>query len=316
MGDEVAAVARGTALSLGAAGRRSPLHWTPDHQKKRGAAEQPDAADERPNVRSAGRSLLIWVLGGHEDAMRISARHRAVWAMLVFMGAIASAPAFRPVGPPYATLLWKLFWVGLCFLGLAVMYRMRPDEALAELGLRGSVRAGLAIGLIASLPMLLVLATTSPLNPDLALVPLLSTGVLSPVTEEVLFRGYLFLQLYRRAGWAAPTAVITTGLLFGLAHVGSLPAAGKAFALLGEVGMIAAGGAFYAWLLVRWQDNLWVPIGTHGFMNLSCEVFGCDQRPGTWLINLGRVLAVVTAVALTVNYQHRSASVASRPTTR
>jgi uncharacterized protein len=230
-------------------------------------------------------------------------KRRAAWAMLVFVGAIGSARAFSPLGAPYATVVWKLLWVGLCFLGLAAVYRMGPAKASAELGLRGPIRTGLAVGLIASLPMFLLLAATSPLNPGLALAPLASTAVLAPFTEEVLFRGYLFLQLYRRAGWSLPAAVIATAALFGVAHVSTLAAVSKNLSLLGEVGMIAAGGAFYAWLLIRWQENLWVPISAHGFMNLSCEVCGCDQRPGTWAINLGRVLAVGTAVVLTVRHR-------------
>lgn len=238
--------------------------------------------------------------------MTTSEMRRAVCALLIFIAAIASAPLFRPLGAPYATLFWKLSWVVLCFLGLAIMYRMRPLEAISELGLRGSVGVGLVVGLIASLPMLALLATAWPLNPSLALVPVLFTGVLSPFTEELLFRGYLFLQLYRRAGWRGSTAVIATGVLFGLAHLSSLPSADKAVSVLIEIGMIAAGGAFYAWLLVRWQSNLWIPIATHAFMNVSCELFGCNQHPGAWPINLGRVLAVGTAIAVTVLYRRRS----------
>jgi membrane protease YdiL (CAAX protease family) len=230
---------------------------------------------------------------------------RALCAMLVFTAALASAPAFRPFGAAYATFLWKLFWIGFCFLGLAAAYRMRPSEALQELGFKGPIALGLTFGLVTSLPLLAVLAFTYPLNPDLEVVPLFSTGILAPITEELLFRGYLFWQLYRRAGWPFASAVITSAVLFGLAHLGTLVAEGKAVSVAGEVGMIAAGGAFFAWLLVRWKHNLWVPIATHAFMNLSCELYGCDARPGTWGINLGRLLTVAAAVGITLAYQHR-----------
>ena len=50
-----------------------------------------------------------------------------------------------------------------------------------------------------------------------------------------------------------------------------------------------------------------MPISAHGFMNLSCELCGCDQHPGTWAINLGRVLAVGTAVVLTVRHRRVAA---------
>ena len=167
------------------------------------------------------------------------------------------------------------------------------------------MRLGMAVGLAASVPMLATLAFTSNSNPRLATVPTLTTGVVAPLSEELLFRGYLFLQLYRRAGWSFTAAVATTAVIFSFAHVGTLAGTTSAGHILGELGMIAIGGAFYAWLLVRWRDNLWVPIGLHGFMNLSCELFACDERTGDWRTNAGRILAVAAALILTVAWNRR-----------
>jgi hypothetical protein len=36
---------------------------------------------------------------------------------------------------------------------------------------------------------------------------------------------------------------------------------GGALEVLGVTGITTLGGAFFAWLFVRWNDNLWVPIG-------------------------------------------------------
>src|SRR5215831_4741837 len=56
----------------------------------------------------------------------------------------------------------------------------------------------------------------------------------------------------------------------------------------------------FAWLLVRWGDNLWVPIGLHVSMNLWCEIFACDRAVGSWHNNIGRVLTVLFALAITI----------------
>ena len=74
--------------------------------------------------------------------------------------------------------------------------------------------------------------------------------------------------------------------------------------LSGEIGVVAiigVGGVFYAWLFVRWEDNLWVPFGMHMFMNLWWEVFAVDETAlGTWFANILRLLTVVLAIVLTV----------------
>ncbi len=242
-------------------------------------------------------------MGTHSEGRR----HAAI-TIFFFALATGSGQVFRYLPASSSTVVWKLFWILVCIVGVQVAHRVGPWEALGQLGLRGSVRLGMAVGLAASVPMLATLAFTSNSNPRLTTVPTLTTGVIAPLSEELLFRGYLFLQLYRRAGWSFTVAVVTTAGVFGLAHVGTLVGRTSAGQVLGELGMIAAGGAFYAWLLVRWRDNLWVPIGLHGFMNLSCELFACDERPGDWRTNAGRILTVVAAVILTVGWTRRRAA--------
>ena len=181
----------------------------------------------------------------------------------------------------------------------------RAESAVAQLGLTASPVLGISVALLLSIPMLATFAITSTTNPHLEAVPLLMTGIVSPVTEELLFRGYLFLQLYRRARWSFAAAVGTTAGVFGLAHVTGLTGRLSAMQVLGEVGMIAAGGAFFAWLLIRWRDNLWVPIGLHGFMNLWCYGFACDEQSGDLSTNTGRLLTVVAALVATAAWRRK-----------
>jgi uncharacterized protein len=232
-------------------------------------------------------------------------RRSALIALCVFAVAIGSLELFRYLPPPLATPAWKVSWLFLCFVGLRWAHGLGVRGAIAELGLRASPVRGVVFGFLASIPLLVVFALTLGPSPHFAAPAALQTAVLTPVTEEVLFRGYVFLQLYRRAGWSFPLAVIATAVMFGLAHLGALAGKASALQVLGEVGMLAAGGAFFAWLLVRWHDNLWVPIALHGFMNLWCEVFGCDEHPGNWQTNAGRVVTVAVALILTEMWRRR-----------
>jgi hypothetical protein len=184
------------------------------------------------------------------------------------------------------------------------------QAALSELGLRAPVAPASTAAMLSSLPMLITFALTSPRASTLALGPLLMTSVVSPLSEELLFRGYLFLQLYRRARWPFMAAIAATAVAFGLAHAPALAGRSGLGPLAAEMGMIALGGAFYSWLLVAWHDNLWFPITLHAAMNLWCFVFDCDAHVGSWTTNVGRVLSIGVALALSGLVRRREARAA------
>lgn len=223
-----------------------------------------------------------------------------------FVFAVASRELLGGLPKEVANPVWKLGWIVLCFAALWATHRMGPVAAAAELGLTASPMRGLGIAFLATLPMLVTLAVLAEGGVRLVPQAMLSTAVVAPVTEEVLFRGYLFRQLYRHGSWTFVVAVLATGALFGLAHVGTA-LRGNPMDLLGVVAITTVGGMFFAWLFVRWNDNLWVPIGVHALMNVWWELF--DVAPnalGGWGPNLARALAVAAAIALTL--RHTSAT--------
>ena len=136
-------------------------------------------------------------------------RHAAI-ALGIFVVAIGSGGLFRYLPSPVSTLVWKMFWMILCFVGIQLAHQAGPWAALEQLGLRGSASRGIAVGFLVSIPMLATFVLTSNHNSHFAAVPILMTGIVTPLSEELLFRGYLFLQLYRRAGWSFAAAVATT----------------------------------------------------------------------------------------------------------
>jgi membrane protease YdiL (CAAX protease family) len=235
-------------------------------------------------------------------------RKRSLTALVCFFLALASREAFHILPAAVAVPAWKLGWILFCYGGLWIAYRMRPRAAIAELGLTAPAIRGVGIALLASLPMLVVLLLAS--RSAIQFVPrtMLSSVLIAAFTEEILFRGYLFRQLYRRAGWHFVPAVLITGLLFGLAHV-AVAFRGGALEVLGVTGITTLGGAFFSWLLVRWDDNLWVPIGMHLFMNAWWELFAVSTNAiGNWNANGARALAIAAAIVITLRYTKRASS--------
>lgn len=84
----------------------------------------------------------------------------------------------------------------------------------------------------------------------------LLTTVIAPICEETLFRGYVFAALSKWRGWI-PAAVVT-GVLFGLVHAGSAPAA--------DLVPLAALGFMLCWLY-RVTSSLYPCIATHSLNN-------------------------------------------------
>ena len=220
-------------------------------------------------------------------------------AILFFVIVLGSRPIFELLPSPSATILWKLFWVVVCFVGINVTHHFDIKGAFQELDLGASFIRGLGISLLASLPMLVIFSLNLNLNQSISVLSIFLTSILAPLTEEFLFRGYFFLQLYRRAGWSFMGSVLVSAGVFGIAHYTTLAGRANMTDILGEIGIIALGGVFYAWLLVRWE-NLWVPIFLHAFMNLWCEGFACDQVISQSSTNIGRLLTVIQAITITV----------------
>jgi CAAX protease family protein len=245
----------------------------------------------------------------------------SLWA-LAFVG--AAYLAFRVIpdrfdGADWAEGLFKMgLWVAPAALILRVAGLRTYGEVAGELGLRRHAAVGYAFGLVAMLPMLIAMPFGWELPGSLS--ALVGSVVLGPFAEEVLFRGFLFRQLVRRAGWNAAAAMIVTALVFGLAHLANVDPAtpgGLRDGVL-EVAATAGGGLLFAWVVLRW-GSLWPAVGLHTFMNLSWQLFGVDNAAaGSHLgatalgpppANLARAASVALAVVLTVRQAGRTRSV-------
>lgn len=97
-------------------------------------------------------------------------------------------------------------------------------------------------------------------NPATVALALVAVVVLTPIAEELFFRGVLFQGLWRRLGrWPA---IGLAGLLFALAHPGD-----TALVYLYHVVILFPVGMYMCWVLARYR-HLAVTMAMHGVYNL------------------------------------------------
>jgi hypothetical protein len=116
--------------------------------------------------------------------------------------------------------------------------------------------------------------------------------------EEILFRGFLFGYLYRKAGWGFVPAVAISSIFFAIGHFYQSQNITGALIIFF---ITFTGGAWFSWLFIEWDKNLWVPIGIHLFMNLWWIVFSAGENVmGGKVANVFRLVTIAITVVLTI----------------
>ena len=204
----------------------------------------------------------------------------------------------------------KIAGVGICLLTIWLMSRTGLREVLREVGLDAPIPPAFAFALIASSPMLLGFALTRSLTPHLQLRPLVFLTVLSPLVEEIEFRGFGLLQLKHRTGWPFWVVVWPSAVLTGYGHMeqgGTLLESVELFLLL------TAGGVTFAWLAQKWQ-SLWVPVAMHICMNLWWELFSISKSAiGGWFPLMLQNVTILFAILLTLYAKRERTPVETAP---
>lgn len=177
-----------------------------------------------------------------------------------------------------------------------------------SLGLDGNFVKGLAFALISTLPLFVAFPVIGEFNGELTVDKLIRSTVVAAFFEEVIFRGFIFGQLFRYCKIGFWWSVIIPSLLFGSIHLyqGSDP-----LSSLAAFGVTFIGGLFFSWIYVKWDFNLWCPVGLHFFMNLSWLLFtveGNSVAAGGVVSNVFRILSVVVAIVLTNVYLRKRAT--------
>jgi membrane protease YdiL (CAAX protease family) len=119
------------------------------------------------------------------------------------------------------------------------------------------------------------------------------------MSEELLFRGYLFGQLYRRAGWPFWAAALVNAVPFVAGHFDQLSGKGWEFVVsVAEVLLLVGVSAlFAAWVYVRWEYNLWVLIFIHALLNFYSTTFAMSETSGfSWVDNVAWLMTLILVV--------------------
>lgn len=192
--------------------------------------------------------------------------------------------------------------IALAVVTVALLHRLAARETLREVGVRRPSGRMIGLMIVASLPMWIVFAATSSVARDFAPLAAAYLAGLSPLAEEIVFRGFAFGQLYRRGSLGFWPSVLVTAAIFSVVHI-------EKGTSLGSVAGIAAitfvGGAFFAWLFDRW-GNIWAPFVVHALMNLAWQVFAVGETAfAGWLPTAMQVVVVVLAIVLSLRFGPR-----------
>lgn len=181
----------------------------------------------------------------------------------------------------------------------------KPSHILQSLGLNRNILKGLGFAAICCSPLLTGTPIIGDFDSNLSIDKAIRIVILAAFFEEVVFRGFMFGQLFRYGKVGFAWAVIIPAILFGAGHLyqgHSLSSSLMAF------GVTALGALYFSWVYVECNYNLWIPIGLHLFMNFAWSVFpvvGVENSVGTMLPNILRVASMALTVILIIVYKKK-----------
>ena len=192
------------------------------------------------------------------------------------------------------TLVYQAVWYLFPLLIiLPIFYPL--NKILPSLGLYKNPFNGLLTAVILTSPMILAYPFIGSW-PDRDLVrSALILSLFAGFFEELFFRGFVFGQLFRKAGWGFVPAAAIPGLFFAAGHLYQSSDLQGAFVVFG---ITLLGAAWFSWLFAESGYNIWLIIFLHFFMNLSWGLFSIDSTAaGSWIANIPRIITIGLSIA-------------------
>ena len=191
--------------------------------------------------------------------------------------------------------------VGLpLFLGV---FLINKNIFFESLGLNKSVPRGFIFSLICTLPMLIGYAFIFDFNKKITSDDILIGAVCAAFFEELYFRAILFGQIYRYTRLGFIPSILGGAVLFASAHLYQSQDFGT---LVGIFVTTFLGAVLFAWAYVEWENNLWIPIFLHLFMNLFWLLFSAGENAlGTFYPNIFRAITISLIIVLTIIYKKK-----------
>ena len=184
----------------------------------------------------------------------------------------------------------------------------KKSDILNSLGLNGNILKGLGFAALCCAPMLIGMPIIGSFNSNLTFDWFLRMVVIAAVFEEIVYRGFMFGQLFRYGKIGFIWAIILPAIFFGIGH---LYQGDTLVESLMAFGVTALGAIYFSWVYVECNYNLWVSIGLHIFMNFSWIVFpveGNETSVGVLVPNILRVASIALSVILIIIYKKKSSS--------
>lgn len=181
----------------------------------------------------------------------------------------------------------------------------KPKSIINSLGLNGSILKGLAYTFVFTLPLFIGFSILGKFNSEITLSVILRKCVLAAIFEEIIFRGFMFGQLFRYSKVGFFWAALLPAILFGLGHIYQ---GHDIISTLAAFGITFIGALYFSWIYVEWNFNLWMPICLHFFMNLSWQLFimdGTEVAAGSLIPNILRISSIALAIVLTLVHRKR-----------
>lgn len=234
----------------------------------------------------------------------------AIGSILVYLMIWNASRIISPLHLPSHSLL-KSF-VKNCMVLIPVVCTLmvlhKPKSIIKSVGLDSSIMTGLVCSFVFTLPLFIGFSILGKFNSEITLSVILHKCVLAAMFEEIVFRGFMFGQLFRYSKVGFFWAAFFPAVLFGLGHIYQ---GYDIISTLAAFGITFIGALYFSWMYVEWNFNLWVPICLHFFMNLSWQLFimdGTEVAAGGLISNILRVLSIALAIALTVVFRKREKS--------
>ncbi len=187
---------------------------------------------------------------------------------------------------------------------IGIFLTNKNSNFFENLGLsKKGITTGILFGFICTLPMLIGYASTNPFNQDITFYKIIRWIVFAAFMEEVVYRAFLFGQIYRNTNLGFVLSLLIGSTLFALTHIYQ---SNDLVTLIGILLTTFVASVLFSWIYVEWNFNLWTSIFLHLFMNAAWILFPALQNTnalGGVTSNIFRILSLSLVIGLTVYYK-------------
>jgi hypothetical protein len=189
--------------------------------------------------------------------------------------------------------------VGLpLILGLFLIHK--PKEIINSVGLKSGFFKGIIFSFIVTLPMLIGYSICLKFNKDISINSIIVGVISAAFFEELYFRGIFFGQIFRFTKIGFIPSIMICALFFASGHLWQ---SNDISILTGIFITTFFGAGLFAWLYIEWDNNLWIPMGLHLFMNLHWDLFSGANALGGKYENVFRIITITLAIVSTLRYK-------------